>query len=187
MAQGMLVGGGRGGGPGVQGVQGVQARSRLFQYRAGFRAKHEKPEKRSGLLRSYIQDFVHEVPQDKWLRVPPFGAPPWPTPLLLMLNLPTVSNTPPRGRRMYVHNQILAWTSWSSADARLAKAMLYTGESPCRRPLSGDWFSWSKTKPFLGCVFERFSPCYGGFAAIFSGPASSAQLGPRFSLTPQYI
>ena len=50
---------------------------------------------------------------------------------------------------------------WSSADARLAKAMLYRGCGADRRPLLGNGFGGAKA--------EGNSPRYGGFGAVSFG------------------
>ena len=55
------------------------------------------------------------------------------------------------------------------------------GDARAADPCQEIGFRGQKLKRFFGCVLSVFPRC-GGFGAIFFGPASSAQLGLRFSL-----
>ena len=70
-------------------------------------AKNTKKQKNAPNL--YIQHFVQEVPVGQMAQGTPFGARRPPPPQFQRrgrLNLATVSNTPPKGRRIYIHMHI---------------------------------------------------------------------------------
>ena len=56
------------------------------------------------------------------------------------------------------HLKCPAWPSWTSADARLAKAMLYRGDVPRSRP-GKLWISvfLGQNFTFFGCIFDTWS------------------------------
>ena len=77
-----------------------------------------------------------------------------------------------------------AWPSWSSADARLAKLCLWGGRPVPPTPSfggPGGVLSGVKIEVMFGCVFVASLHATEGFGHVFFGPASSAQLGLRFS------
>ena len=83
---------------------------------------------------------------------------------------------------------IKAWTRlqhfecWSCTILGLAKQQSAT----CIGSRGTVFLVVSKTMAIFGYVFETFPPCYGRFGANFLGPASSAQLGLRFSLLENF-